>query len=270
MIFTSVSRVELLGLAYLWYWGPLSTRDTYVARESLFAAPHYFFTTRSMTWLTINNVSMIKLVQPLPPQSEFLPTNWKTADTMRWAVFLSMAFLYFLLVVYCHDLFFLNWTEPFWFFYFARSSSHPHPMIYSALTTRRSTYPTWILIKGDHMPVAIKWVFLGNEITESLISSRRGWHCRGIDVDTVGCTAANWLFICTYNNKSLWYLYIWEYEHAYSRGPFQVDIDGDELCALFLFLPYPACWSNDFADKSPKPSMGPTNSSSWFQKFAFG
>ena len=46
-------------------------------------------------------------------------------------------------------------------------------MIYSALTTRRSTYPTWILIKGDPMPVAIKRVYLGNEISESLISSRR-------------------------------------------------------------------------------------------------
>ena len=46
-------------------------------------------------------------------------------------------------------------------------------MIYSALTTRRSTYPTWILIKGDPMLVAIKRVYLGNEISESLISSRR-------------------------------------------------------------------------------------------------
>ena len=80
----------------------------------------------------------------------------------------------------------------------------------------------------------------------------------------IGCSYAliiiNLYDICTFGSTSM---------HI-REAHFRVDIDGDELCALFLFLPYPACRSNDFANKSPRPSMGPTNSSSWFQKFAFG
>jgi hypothetical protein len=48
------------------------------------------------------------------------------------------------------------------------------PPLYSAMTTRRSSFPTWLLIVGrpsTHMPHLIKRADLGNEVLHILISS---------------------------------------------------------------------------------------------------
>ena len=51
-------------------------------------------------------------------------------------------------------------------------SSHP-PLLYEALTTRSSSYPTYILLKSHPIPFVIQHSELGNSIYEALVSSNR-------------------------------------------------------------------------------------------------
>lgn len=46
-------------------------------------------------------------------------------------------------------------------------------LLYSSLTTRRSSYPTWILIKAKPFPAVIKRLYLGNQLTQVLLASDR-------------------------------------------------------------------------------------------------
>ncbi len=50
----------------------------------------------------------------------------------------------------------------------------PAPLLYSCLTTRRSSFPTWLLIVGSTpIPYVIKRSDLGTEVTQLLLSSNR-------------------------------------------------------------------------------------------------
>jgi hypothetical protein len=47
---------------------------------------------------------------------------------------------------------------------------HPAPVIYRALTTRRSSYPKWVFLKSSPIPLLMKRVDLGNDAYTTLIS----------------------------------------------------------------------------------------------------
>ena len=47
------------------------------------------------------------------------------------------------------------------------------PLLYSSLSTRRSTFPTWLLINSSPTPHVVKRSDLGNEVSQLLISSSR-------------------------------------------------------------------------------------------------
>ena len=49
------------------------------------------------------------------------------------------------------------------------------PLLYSSLTTRRSTYPTWVLVVSSHFPHVIRRTDLGNEVAQLLLSSNRAF-----------------------------------------------------------------------------------------------
>jgi hypothetical protein len=49
----------------------------------------------------------------------------------------------------------------------------PAPLIYTSLSTRRSSYPTWMLIKSSPTPHIVRRSDLGNEATELLFSMNR-------------------------------------------------------------------------------------------------
>jgi hypothetical protein len=49
----------------------------------------------------------------------------------------------------------------------------PAPLIYTSLSTHRSSYPTWVLIKSSPTPHIVRRSDLGNEATELLFSMNR-------------------------------------------------------------------------------------------------
>jgi hypothetical protein len=61
-----------------------------------------------------------------------------------------------------------------------QQNNQAHPLIYSALTTRTSSYPEWVFLKSSslagcflHLPVLIRRADLGNEGYAALISTHR-------------------------------------------------------------------------------------------------
>lgn len=52
-------------------------------------------------------------------------------------------------------------------------SQNEVPLLYRALTTRRSSYPTWILLCSSPLPIPVKRTHLGNDICSMLVSSQR-------------------------------------------------------------------------------------------------
>ena len=49
------------------------------------------------------------------------------------------------------------------------------PLLYSSLTTRHSSYPTWVLVVSSPFPHVIRRNELGNEVAQLLLSSNRGF-----------------------------------------------------------------------------------------------
>ena len=49
------------------------------------------------------------------------------------------------------------------------------PLLYSSLTTRRSSYPTWVLVVSSPFPHVIRRTDLGNEVAQLLFSSNRAF-----------------------------------------------------------------------------------------------
>ncbi len=47
---------------------------------------------------------------------------------------------------------------------------HPAPVIYSALTTRRSSYPKWVFLKSPSIPVLMKHINLSDNAYRTLLS----------------------------------------------------------------------------------------------------
>ena len=47
------------------------------------------------------------------------------------------------------------------------------PLLYSSLSTRRSTYPTWILLTSMPIPTVIKRSDVGHDLCQDLLSSSR-------------------------------------------------------------------------------------------------
>lgn len=61
-----------------------------------------------------------------------------------------------------------------------RVNNQAHPLIYSALTTRRSSYPEWVFLKSSslegcilHLPVLLRRADLGNEGYTALLLAHR-------------------------------------------------------------------------------------------------
>jgi len=61
------------------------------------------------------------------------------------------------------------------------------PLLYSSLTTRRSSYPTWLLIKSSPIPNVVRRMDLGNEAAQVLLSSNRALEVPPI-VDDIAAT----------------------------------------------------------------------------------
>ncbi len=84
-----------------------------------------------------------------------------------------MKLLNFLLLyqrVSCHD--FLQRCFTFLFISFCSlRHNYSTPLVYSSLTTRRSSYPTWILLNSIPIPAPIKRRDIGNATCEALLSS---------------------------------------------------------------------------------------------------
>ena len=49
----------------------------------------------------------------------------------------------------------------------------PPPLIYTSLTTRRRSYPRWIIIKGSPLPIPVQRATIGNDVCLALLSERR-------------------------------------------------------------------------------------------------
>jgi len=49
------------------------------------------------------------------------------------------------------------------------------PLLCSSLTTRHSSYPTWVLVVSSPFPHVIRRTELGNEVAQLLLSSNRGF-----------------------------------------------------------------------------------------------
>jgi len=56
-----------------------------------------------------------------------------------------------------------------------QQQENPAPLLYSSLSTRRSSYLTRLLIVSSPTPDVIKRTDLGNEISQLLISSNRAF-----------------------------------------------------------------------------------------------
>jgi hypothetical protein len=52
-----------------------------------------------------------------------------------------------------------------------QSAEAPVPLLYSSLTTRRSSYPAWLLIKSSPIQNVVRRMDLGNEAAQVLLSS---------------------------------------------------------------------------------------------------
>jgi hypothetical protein len=46
------------------------------------------------------------------------------------------------------------------------------PLLYQLITTKRSRYPTWLIIDSFPLPVVIRCIDLGNDICSSLLSTQ--------------------------------------------------------------------------------------------------
>lgn len=90
----------------------------------------------------------------------------------------------------------------------------PPPLIYTPLTTRRCSYPRWIIIKGSPLPIPVQRATIGNDVCLALLSAQRavevpayldnvmdslGWLQTDAPFPLATCygVVVRWLYLCT-------------------------------------------------------------------------